>query len=115
MNRVLINVDNEDVQYAALQGNQNKYNKDNDTCNIPSIFSHRVYSSSPLGRWGLWVHGVKAEPNGSDHRRHSYTIQVTKMGMLIIHNTKQNIGGTVPIGTNKQGNRNIGQSIHAHG
>ena len=34
------------------------------------------------------MHGVKVVPNESDYRGHSYTIWVTKMDKIIIHNTK---------------------------
>ena len=88
INREPINVDNNNAQYEALDPCQSKCSKNNDTQNAPSVFST---GSTVVGKWedgGLWVHSIIVEPNGSDHRGSSYTIQITKMGRIITHDVK---------------------------
>ena len=59
------------MQYEALETHQNKYNKNSDTHKKP-VFSS-VYSNNSMRVWEPWMHRVIVEPNGSDHRRCSYT------------------------------------------
>ena len=81
------NIHNADARYEALESCQEKYYKENDTQENPSVFSVGSTVVVQQEDGGLLMHGVIVEPNWSDHRGHSYTIWVTKR--LITHNTKQ--------------------------
>ena len=84
----------------------------------PSIFSAWSTVTIPVGRWGPWTHGIIVEPNGSDHRIHSYTIQVTKIGRRITYNVKPIWPTTISAEQYlwkqiKKVNRMVGRCIHA--
>ena len=66
MKREPIGIDNDDVQYQALEACQNKYNQHDDTCKNP-IFSTGF---TVAVQWEDWGHGHTVEPNRSDQRGH---------------------------------------------
>ena len=95
-----INIDNDNVQYEAM--------KDNDIQNILLSFS-QVYSSGPMGGWGLWVHAVIVGSNGSDHQVngppkpqvHVHKMEFTQ-GKTQVHEEGENIRAVQPLYDMKQ-------------
>ena len=60
----------------------------NATHKTPSVSSAGSTFVVQQEDWELWTHGVRAELHRCDHRGHSYTMWVTKMGRLITCNMK---------------------------
>ena len=87
INRAPINVDKDYVQIEVLKAHQSKYDKSNDT-QKSFLFSAGSTVAIKQEDGGLWRHRIIVEPSGCDHVGLSYTIQVTKMGMIITHNVK---------------------------
>ena len=49
------------------------------------------------------MHEVIVEPNRDDHRGHSYTIWVTKLGRSISRNTNRYSNGEIAVQSNRKG------------
>ena len=66
MLRELINVNNDDAQYGALETCQKKYVKNNDAWEDPSVFSIGPTVAVQQEDGGPWMLGIVEEANGSD-------------------------------------------------
>ena len=85
MDRLPINIDNDDEHHKTLMHRQGKNDCGKDTS--------KIFTSIPIGSTvvvqkedgGLWTHGTVV--NKGDHSYHdkSYKIQVTKTGRIITH------------------------------
>ena len=81
MNTEPINVNSNDTNFEAHQKTKHIHT-DSDIQKDSSLFFCKGYSRSAV-RWGPWTYGMMVKANSSDHRGHSYTIQVMKMRRLI--------------------------------
>ena len=88
MTRDPINVDNDDLHHKAIQASQRKNDKGKDTQKDPPIFIPGIIVAIQQEDRGLWKHYMIIEPNNHDQGGHSFTICVTKIGRLIIQNSK---------------------------
>ena len=88
LSRLQISPNNDDEHYEALVERQTKKDKDLDT--------PRYYDFIPIGSTvtfqqedgGLWIHGTIAGKGDHNPNNISYTICMTKTGLLIIRKTK---------------------------
>ena len=78
MNRVPININNDDAQYEALKVQQSKYIKDNDT--HKDLFSFPIGSTVAIKHEdsGLLMPEVIKEANNSDYNMGSYIVRLMK-------------------------------------